>query len=83
MSDIIEMYGEAHIIMKNILIGLIRFYRKHISSLSASKCRYFPTCSSYALESIERYGAYRGSMLAIKRILRCHPFREGGFDPVP
>ena len=69
--------------MKRVLIAIIRFYRKHLSSPSTPNCRYFPTCSVYALEALEKYGASKGSMLALKRILRCHPFHEGGFDPVP
>lgn len=69
--------------MKNALIALINFYRKNLSSPYAPKCRYIPTCSGYALESIEKYGAGKGSFLALKRFLRCHPFSKGGYDPVP
>lgn len=68
--------------MKKILISLIKFYRKHISPLKKPCCRFYPTCSQYALEAIEKYGAFKGSILAIKRILRCHPFNKGGYDPV-
>ena len=68
--------------MKKILIKLIRIYRKYISPMKAPCCRFYPTCSQYAIESIEKYGALKGSFLAIKRILKCHPFNKGGYDPV-
>ena len=69
--------------MKKTLILLIRFYQKFISPATVPKCRFYPTCSSYALESIQRFGALKGSWLAMRRISKCHPFHEGGFDPVP
>ena len=69
--------------MKKVLIGCIRFYRKYISPLKAPSCMYVPTCSQYAIEALEKYGALKGSYLAIRRILRCHPFHKGGYDPVP
>lgn len=69
--------------MKAALLLLIRFYRAAISPLFPPSCRYVPTCSAYALEAIEKYGARKGGWLAFKRILRCHPFHEGGYDPVP
>ncbi|MBQ4516923.1 MAG: membrane protein insertion efficiency factor YidD [Clostridia bacterium] len=68
--------------MKRLLMALIRFYRKFISPLFPPKCRFYPTCSQYALEAIEKKGAFKGSIMAIKRILRCHPFSKGGYDPV-
>lgn len=70
--------------MKKVIIHLIKFYRKYLSPFKrGATCRYTPTCSLYALQAVEKYGALKGSYLAIKRILRCHPFHEGGFDPVP
>jgi putative membrane protein insertion efficiency factor len=62
---------------------LIKIYRHGISPLFPPSCRYVPTCSEYAITAIERYGLLRGGRLAIKRIGRCHPFHDGGFDPVP
>ena len=68
--------------MKRILISLIKFYRCRISPLTPPKCKYIPTCSQYALDAIEKYGAIRGGIMAVFRILRCNPFSKGGFDPV-
>lgn len=70
-------------LIKKILISFIKFYRKYISPLKKPCCRFTPTCSEYALEAFEKYGALKGLYLSIKRILRCHPFCEGGYDPVP
>ncbi|MEM9002741.1 MAG: membrane protein insertion efficiency factor YidD [Cyanobacteria bacterium P01_F01_bin.86] len=69
--------------MKTVLIWGIQGYRTFISPLFPSTCRFRPTCSQYALEAIRRYGALRGTGLAMKRIFRCHPFHPGGYDPVP
>ena len=70
--------------MKRLLLAVIRFYQKRISPGLPPRCRYCPTCSQYALEAIERYGAWRGGRLALKRFLRCHPFsRRDYYDPVP
>ncbi len=69
--------------MKRVLLSLIRFYRKHISPHTPPACRFQPTCSQYALTAIERFGALKGSFLALKRLLRCNPFCKGGYDPVP
>ena len=68
---------------KRVLIALIRIYRNYISPLFPPSCRFQPTCSRYALEAVQRFGVVKGSWLAIKRILRCHPFNSGGYDPVP
>ena len=70
--------------MKWLLLALIRFYQRFISPAFPPRCRYTPTCSQYALEAIERYGAIRGGWLALRRLLRCHPFHKGDYyDPVP
>lgn len=69
--------------MKKLLIGLVRFYQKAISPLTPPSCRFYPTCSHYGVEALEKHGALKGSYLAVRRILKCHPFHEGGIDPVP
>lgn len=69
--------------MKRILVLGVRGYQLWISPLLPASCRYYPTCSAYAVEALERHGALKGGWLAIRRILRCHPFHAGGFDPVP
>jgi len=69
--------------MKRVLIGLVRFYRKHFSNPYVPRCRFYPTCSVYALQALEKYGAFKGSLLTLKRIFKCHPFHKGGYDPVP
>ena len=68
---------------KSILMFLIRCYRRFISPLFPPCCRFYPTCSTYAMQAIEKYGAAKGGWLAFKRIMRCHPFHDGGYDPVP
>ena len=69
--------------MKKLFLLLIKFYQKAISPYKGPCCRYYPTCSSYAYTAINRFGAMRGGLLGFIRILRCHPFHEGGYDPVP
>jgi len=72
--------------MKGLLLGLIRLYRKYISPTRPPCCRFIPTCSAYALEAVEKYGALKGGWLALKRICRCHPFHKQKsivYDPVP
>lgn len=67
-----------------ILIGLVKFYKKFISPMKRTpSCRYIPSCSQYALEALQKYGPLKGSYLAVRRILRCNHFHEGGYDPVP
>ena len=70
--------------MKSLFIFLIKLYRRAVSPNKPSCCRFIPTCSQYALEAIEKYGCVKGGYLALRRILRCHPFSEkSGYDPVP
>ena len=69
--------------MKSLLILMIRLYQKTLSLLIGGSCRFYPTCSRYSIEAIERYGAIKGSWLMLKRISRCHPLNAGGVDPVP
>ena len=69
--------------MKYLLIFLVRFYQVVVSPLKPPSCRYTPTCSQYALEALKKYGAFKGSWLAIKRISSCHPWGGSGYDPVP
>lgn len=69
--------------MKKIILRMIRFYQRYISPMSPPSCRFYPTCSQYAIEAVEEHGAFKGSYLAVRRILKCHPLHKGGFDPVP
>lgn len=69
--------------MKRVVLALIRFYRWGISPLKPPSCRFYPSCSSYALEAVEKYGATRGGWMAVRRIARCGPWHPGGYDPVP
>ena len=70
--------------MKTVLLALVRFYQRHLSPLFPARCRYIPTCSEYARQALEKYGAAKGGFLALKRFLRCHPFHKGDlYDPVP
>lgn len=69
--------------MKKLLIALIRFYQRNISAKTPPVCRFTPTCSAYAIEAIERFGVFKGTGLAVWRILRCNPFGQYGYDPVP
>ncbi|GGH98671.1 MULTISPECIES: membrane protein insertion efficiency factor YidD [Mammaliicoccus] len=69
--------------MKTLFIKLIRLYQRYISPLTPPTCRFQPTCSNYAVEAISEYGVLKGTWLGTKRILKCHPFHAGGYDPVP
>lgn len=69
--------------MKWILIGIIRFYQKWISRFTPPSCRFYPTCSHYGIESIKRFGVFKGGWLTVRRIVKCHPFHPGGVDLVP
>jgi putative membrane protein insertion efficiency factor len=70
-------------VMRRVLITFVRAYQLGISPHLPPSCRYYPSCSAYAIEALQKHGAVRGSWLAVRRIARCHPFRPGGFDPVP
>ncbi|QKS27812.1 MAG: putative membrane protein insertion efficiency factor [Accumulibacter sp.] len=69
--------------MKHLLVALIGFYRYAVSPMLGQRCRFFPSCSQYAAEAVQRHGACRGTSLAVRRLARCHPWNPGGFDPVP
>ena len=69
--------------MKTLMVRFIKFYQKNISANTSSKCKYFPTCSNYAIEALQIHGFLKGTLLAVWRVLRCNPFSRGGFDPVP
>jgi uncharacterized protein len=69
--------------VQTIILALIRFYKRWISVVLPSSCRFYPSCSQYTYEAIEKYGVLRGGWLGVRRIARCHPFNPGGFDPVP
>lgn len=69
--------------MKHFFIWLIQFYRKWISPLKLPTCRFYPSCSAYSLEAYKRFGAWKGTILTVKRLLKCHPFHPGGVDFVP
>jgi len=68
--------------MRTILVSLLKFYKAAVSPWLPRSCRFVPTCSEYACEAIERHGALRGSWMGLRRLLRCHPFHSGGYDPV-
>lgn len=70
-------------LLKKIIIALIRFYQLALSPLKQPTCRFSPTCSQYSIKAIERFGVIKGTYLSVRRILKCHPFHEGGYDPVP
>ncbi len=69
--------------IKQLLLLIIKFYQFFISPLTGRNCRYYPTCSAYAFEAVAKHGSLKGGALAVKRVLRCHPFHAGGYDPVP
>lgn len=68
---------------KKLITAPIRGYQRFISPLTGARCRFYPSCSEYALEAINRHGVLRGGYLTVRRLLKCHPFHDGGFDPVP
>ncbi|MCL1786419.1 MAG: membrane protein insertion efficiency factor YidD [Defluviitaleaceae bacterium] len=69
--------------MKRFILGLLGFYRRWVSPLFGPKCRFYPSCSLYMIEAVTRYGAAKGVWMGTKRLVRCHPFNKGGYDPVP
>ncbi len=69
--------------MRSVMLWLIRLYQRTISQLTPPSCRFYPSCSEYAYQAINKYGALKGGWMAIRRIARCHPFNPGGYDPVP
>jgi len=69
--------------MRQVAIAFVRAYQMFVGPLLPAACRFFPSCSQYAIEALEKHGAFRGSILAVRRIARCHPLHPGGFDPVP
>ncbi len=68
--------------MQAVAIAALRFYKRWVSPLLPSACRYYPTCSEYMLDAVEKHGTARGILMGLRRLSRCHPFHEGGFDPV-
>lgn len=69
--------------MKRVMLAFIRFYQKVISPIKPPTCRFYPSCSHYTFQAIEKYGALKGGWMGLKRILKCHPFHKGGYDPLP
>jgi putative membrane protein insertion efficiency factor len=70
--------------MRFLLMGIVRFYQRFLSPLKGGPtCRFYPSCSQYAYEAVGKHGAFKGTYLAVRRILKCHPFHAGGYDPVP
>lgn len=82
MKSITFILDKLNRALTNICIYLVEFYRKFISPLKAPTCRFYPTCSQYSLDAFKKYGLIKGMFLTIKRILKCHPFHPGGYDPL-
>jgi putative membrane protein insertion efficiency factor len=82
LKKFIKILSSINKFISNLFILLIRFYQKFISPLKGQTCRFYPTCSQYSLEAFKKYGIYKGIYLSIKRILKCHPFHHGGYDPL-
>ena len=77
-----QVFNKMKKLISKGLIAIIRFYQKFISPLKGPTCRFYPTCSQYAIEAFKKYGVIKGMFLTIKRILKCHPFHPGGYDPL-
>lgn len=69
--------------MRSLILGMIKLYQLVLSPLLGANCRFHPTCSNYAIQAIDRFGVVKGGYLSLRRLIKCHPFHEGGFDPVP
>ncbi|MGL5692827.1 MAG: membrane protein insertion efficiency factor YidD [Peptostreptococcaceae bacterium] len=82
MNKIIFIIKEINIYLSKLCIYLIKLYQKYISPLMGPTCRFYPTCSQYSIEAFKKYGLFKGMYLTIKRILKCHPFHPGGYDPL-
>ena len=82
MKKIYYLLKELNRYLSKLLIYLVRFYQKYISPLKGPTCRFYPTCSQYSIEAIRKYGALKGIYLTIRRLLKCHPFHSGGYDPL-
>lgn len=77
------MRTKARKFLEHLIKGLIRTYQVLISSWMPPRCRFYPTCSQYMLQAVDRFGPFRGTLMGLRRLLRCHPFNEGGYDPLP
>ena len=82
MNKILFVLGRLDKFLTCICIYIVRFYRKYISPIKGPTCRFYPTCSQYSLEAFNKYGLIKGIFLTIKRVLKCHPFHPGGYDPL-
>ncbi len=82
MNKLKLLLNTINIYLTKVCIYIVRFYQKYISPLKGPTCRFYPTCSQYAIEAFKKYGALKGSYLAVRRILKCHPFHPGGYDPL-
>jgi putative membrane protein insertion efficiency factor len=83
MTVLRKIYAFFYWILKNLFLLLIWLYQQLISPLFSASCRFVPTCSAYGIEAIKKYGPFKGGWLTLKRILSCHPWGRGGYDPVP
>ena len=80
---LVRVRPESQVNMRSVALGMIRFYKRYISPGLGSNCRFYPSCSEYTYQAIEKYGVLRGSLMGGWRIMRCNPFNKGGYDPVP